>query len=309
MPQNLALAAAAIAFLAVALLSGAMTFVVLERRAPTRKRLEGIAGTGATGVVPVATTLLVEQPPPNVQRVTRFIPKSPTDMSRLQKRLARAGSHSAYGPVLFSSLELGLPVLVATLVVYFGGTGKNLVLAAIAAIIAYLVPGFVLSAKIEKRKKQISHGLPDALDLLIVCVEAGLGLDQAVLKASEELDVSHPALAEELKMLTIETRAGKPRLEAFRNFADRTKVEDVRLLVSMLTQTDRFGTSVAQALRTFSETLRTKRRQDAEERAAKLGVKLVFPLVFCLFPALYVVTLGPAIIQFVRVFFGQVMQR
>jgi len=157
------------------------------------------------------------------------------------------------------------------------------------------------------RQKAVRNGLPDALDLLIVCLEAGSSLDQAIVKASNELEVAHPALADELKLITIEIRAGKPRIDAMKNFADRTKVQDVRALVSMLVQTDRFGTSVAQALRTHAETSRTKRRQRAEERAAKLGVKLVFPLVFLLFPALYVVILGPAVVRFVRVFMEQAM--
>ena len=134
------------------------------------------------------------------------------------------------------------------------------------------------------------------LDLLIVCLEAGSSLDQAIIKASEELAIAYPALAEELRVLTTETRAGKPRLEAFKNLAQRTKVDDVRALVAMLVQTDRFGTSVAETLRTMADEMRTKRRQAAEERAAKVGAKLVFPLVFCLFPALYVVMLGPAVI-------------
>jgi tight adherence protein C len=133
-------------------------------------------------------------------------------------------------------------------------------------------------------------------------VEAGCGLDQAIVKASEELDLTYPALTHELRLITTEIRAGKPRLEAFKNFAARTAVDDVRALVALLVQTDRFGTSIAQALRTHAETSRTKRRQRAEERAAKVGVKLVFPLVFFLFPALYVVILGPAVIQFIRVF-------
>jgi tight adherence protein C len=178
---------------------------------------------------------------------------------------------------------------------------------ALAALLGFQIPAFVLHRKTLARQKAIRNGLPDALDLFIVCLEAGSSLDQAILKASEELALTHPALAEELKMLITETRAGKPRLEAFRNLADRTGVDDVRALVSMLVQTDRFGTSVAQALRTHAETSRTKRRQRAEERAAKIGVKLVFPLVFLLFPAFFVVTLGPSVILFIRVFFGQVM--
>jgi tight adherence protein C len=129
-----------------------------------------------------------------------------------------------------------------------------------------------------------------------------LGIDQAVMKCAEELQIAYPALAEELRFVNVECRAGKPRLEAFKNLATRTKVDDVRALVAMLVQTDRFGTSIAQALRTHAEVSRTKRRQRAEERAAKIGVKLVFPLVFCLFPAFYVVILGPAVVKFVHAF-------
>jgi tight adherence protein C len=166
-----------------------------------------------------------------------------------------------------------------------------------------------LSRLIEKRRVAITNGLPDVLDLLIVCLEAGCSLDQAIVKATEELAIAYPALGEELKMVTAETRAGKPRLEAFKNLEARTKNDDVRALVAMLVQTDRFGTSVSQALRTFAEVTRTKRRQRAEEKAAKIGVKMVFPLVLCLFPSLYVATLGAAVIQIVHVFFGQVVGR
>jgi tight adherence protein C len=134
--------------------------------------------------------------------------------------------------------------------------------------------------------------------LLIVCLEAGSSLDQAIVKASEDLAIAYPELADELRILSTETRAGKSRLEAFKNLAQRTQVEDVRALVAMLVQTDRFGTSVAQALRTMADDMRTKRRQAAEEMAAKVAVKLVFPLVLCLFPALYVAILGPAVIEF-----------
>ena len=177
----------------------------------------------------------------------------------------------------------------------------------VAALAPRLLPGFVVGRKITARQKQIENGLPDALDLMIVCLEAGSGLDQAIMKVSDELELAYPALAEEFRFLLTETRAGKPRLEAFRNFSKRTGVDDVRALVAMLVQTDRFGTSVSQALRTHAEVSRTKRRQRAEEKAAKLGVKLVFPLVFCLFPAFFVVTLGPALIRFIRVMFGQIL--
>ena len=175
-------------------------------------------------------------------------------------------------------------------------------IALFGAAIGYLVPGFWLGRQTTLRQKQIRNGLPDALDLMIVCIEAGSGIDQSLVKTSDELDISYPALAEELRLITTEMRAGKPRLEAFKNFASRTKVDEVRSLVAMLVQTDRFGTSIAMALRTHAEVARTKRRQNAEERAAKIGVKLVFPLVFCLFPSLYVAILGPAVVDYVRVF-------
>jgi tight adherence protein C len=190
------------------------------------------------------------------------------------------------------------------LVVPFSDAG---LIVAATAIAGFLLPGFVLERKIKARQRIIQNGLPDALDLLIVCLEAGSSIDQGIVKVADELELAYPPLAEELQMIITETRAGKPRLEAFRNFAKRTGVDDVRALVAMLVQTDRFGTSVAQALRTHAETSRTKRRQRAEERAAKIGVKMVFPLVFFLFPAFYTVILGPAIIRFIRVFFGEVV--
>ncbi len=206
-------------------------------------------------------------------------------------------------------LEITLPIVLGLTSIFVIGTaGKGWLIAGFLAILGYLAPGIMLGRMIERRKKELQNGLPDALDLLIVCVESGSSLDQAVLKTSQELGVSYPALAEEFRLLNVEVRAGKPRLEAFKNLASRTGLDDMRSLVAMLVQTDRFGTSIAQALRTHAVTLRTKRRQRAEERAAKIGVKLVFPLVFFLFPAFYVVTLGPAIIQFARVFFGQVVQ-
>jgi tight adherence protein C len=173
----------------------------------------------------------------------------------------------------------------------------------VAALIGYMVPDLWLSRKINQRKRLIQNGLPDALDLLIVCVEAGSSLDQAILRTSEELEIALPAMAYELRTLATEIRAGKPRLEAFQDFAKRTNLDDVRALVTMLIQTDRFGTSIAQALRTHAETSRTKRRQRAEERAAKVGVKLVFPLVLCLLPALYVVCLGPVAVRIYRTLF------
>ena len=287
------------AFLLVALLSGWATSAALSAASPERRRLRqlgiagGYEGTGAVN--------LVDAIDPRLKRIPG-VPKSPKEMNRLRRRLAMAGYQQPSAVVVYAGAQLITPILFGgTLLLLMGGR-SGLLLALFAGAIGYLLPGVFLARRIEQRKLQIRHGLPDALDLLIVCVEAGCGLDQALIKASDELEIAYPALTHELRLITTEIRAGKARIDAFRNFAARTKVDDVQSLVGLLVQTDKFGTSIAQALRTHAESSRTKRRQRAEERAAKVGVKLVFPLVLFLFPALYVVILGPAVIQFLRVF-------
>lgn len=301
-------------FVSVALLSGIGASAVLSSRATERRRLRqmSLAGAGAATAGPLgsaAPVFLTEQINPKLEKIARTIPKSPKEMSRLRRRLAAAGIQSFGAAVFYAVAEMTLPVLFAAPALLWMAGRAAWIVAAIAAMVGYMIPGLILAHLINKQKRRIENGLPDALDLMIVCVEAGCGLDQAIQKTSIELEISHPELASELRLITTEVRAGKNRMEAFKNFAARTRVDDVRALVAMLVQTDRFGTSIAQALRTHAETSRTKRRQRAEEKAAKIGVKLVFPLVFFLFPAFYVVTLGPAIIQFVRVFFGQVVAR
>ena len=294
----------ALLFVSVAVLVGLGASTVLARTAPERRRLRQIAVAGG-GVQSLELDRpgLIERPDPRLERLTKILPKSPKELGRLRRRLALAGISSYRAAVAYSIAEIGLPIIFGIVAFSFLVGPMRYLMTVLAVLVGWMVPGLILSRLITLQKRRIEDGLPDALDLMIVCVEAGSGLDQAILKTSEELMISHPALATELQMITIEIRAGKPRLEAFKNFAARTKVDDVRELVAMLVQTDRFGTSVAQALRTHAATSRTKRRQRAEERAAKIGVKLVFPLVFFLFPAFYVVTLGPAVIQFIRVLF------
>lgn len=291
-------------FLSVGLAAGSVASLVVSNGALGRRRLRTI--TSDRGAVLVKQSgQLVDSMTPAVQRMAKFIPKSPKEMSRVQRRLALAGYHGMTPALLFTATEFLLPVVLGGAALLFGPAGvARLIVAAFCAAVGYMIPGFVLQRQIGQRKKIIQNGLPDALDLFIVCIEAGSSLDQAIVKTSQDLDVPYPPLAEELRMITTEMRAGKPRLEAFKNFATRSGVDDVRALVSMLVQSDRFGTSIAQALRTHADTARTKRRQRAEERAGKIGVKLVFPLVFCLFPAFYVVTLGPGAVQFYR-FFSQ----
>ena len=300
-------------FVSIALITGLGASALLAGTSTERRRLRQMATAGG-GVATLSfgaseAIRLTERISPRLERIAQTMPKSPKEMGRLRRRLAVAGIHSFGAAVLYSVAELTLPFLFAGPALLWLVGPVAWIVAVIAGLIGYMIPGLILARLIHNQKRRIENGLPDALDLMIVCIEAGCGLDQAIQKTSVELEISHPALASELRLITTEVRAGKNRLEAFKNFAARTKVDDVRALVAMLVQTDRFGTSVAQALRTHAETSRTKRRQRAEEKAAKIGVKLVFPLVFFLFPAFYVVTLGPAIIQFVRVFFGQVVNR
>lgn len=288
-----------VVFVSVACAAAAIFSLVFDQQPAAQRRLATVAQTptGASS----SESLLGDQLTPLNKRMRSFVPKSPKEMSRLQQRLALAGYYGTWPATC-----LALAQVVTPIAFFFGylalfGT-RYFIFAVIAAGFGYFLPTLWLGRAIEKRKKEIRNGLPDAIDLMIVCIESGSGIDQAISKVAEELALAYPALAHELEMIGTETRAGKPRLEAFKNFADRTKVEDVRSLVTMLVQTDKFGTSVGQALRTHAETSRTKRRQRAEEKAAKLAVKLLFPLVFCLFPAFYVIVLGPSMVKIFRNF-------
>jgi tight adherence protein C len=286
-------------FASVALAVTALASLAFRWSTPGQREVRKLSHRGMEGLL--ADVELAEVAAPWVKRFQQVVPKSPKELSKLRRRLGTAGYRSLPAAVVYGAAELILPLLLGGVALLLFGFSKwHIVL--FAAAIGYMLPSMWLGRRTTLRQKQIRNGLPDALDLLIVCIEAGSGIDQALVKASDELDISYPALAEELRMVTTEVRAGKPRLEAFKNFASRTKVDEVRSLVAMLVQTDRFGTSIAMALRTHAEVSRTKRRQNAEERAGKIGVKLVFPLVFCLFPSLYVAILGPAVVDYVRVF-------
>jgi tight adherence protein C len=299
MPLDVLVTLAA-AFMFVALVAGYGTSALVSAISPERRRLRQMA-TAGSGAVFDAQLTLVDAVDPRLKRIPG-VPKSPKEMGRLRRRLARAGYTSATALLVYAAATVVTPVIFAVVAVSLLGLGKGWILGLIGAAIGYLLPSLALGRLTERRKREIREGLPDALDLFIVCVEAGCGLDQAIVKASDELGLTYPALAYELRLITTEIRAGKTRMEAFKNFAARTLVDDVQSLVALLVQTDKFGTSIAQALRTHAETSRTKRRQNAEERAGKIGVKLVFPLVLFLFPALYIVILGPAVISFIRVF-------
>jgi tight adherence protein C len=240
------------------------------------------------------------------KRIGEKVPRSPKELGNLRLRLVQAGYRRDEAITIFFGMRvmfaLSLFVLFSTSIL----TRPNMLLALGGLGLGYILPGMILARLAKRRAHRIRLSLADALDLLVVSVEAGLGLDQAMSRVGAELAFAYPDLSDELRLINLELRAGKPRSEALRNLADRTGVDDLSSLVTMLIQTDKFGTSVAQSLRVYSDTLRTKRRQRAEEAAAKTGVKMVFPLVFCIFPAIWVVTIGPAAIRFVTVLFPMI---
>ena len=244
-----------------------------------------------------------------VKRLGELVPKSASETGKLQRKLVAAGYRQHEAIWIFFGIRIGVALAcfaISTVPIFFR---PNLAASLGAAGLGYLLPSMILGRQARRRQHQIRLSLPDALDLLVVSVEAGLGLDQAIQRVGDELAFAHPDLADELRLINLELRAGSARSEALHNLATRTGVDDVASLVSMLVQTDKFGTSVAQSLRVHSDTLRTKRRQRAEEAAAKTGVKMVFPLVFCIFPAIWVVTIGPAAIKFVTVLFPLARQQ
>jgi tight adherence protein C len=287
-------------FGSLALLAGTATSALLARQAPGRRRLFDMP-QGRTGVL-TENQLLSDGPTIAQKKLASFVPRSPKEMGRLQRKLATAGFHGFTPVLIYSASQLALATIGFVLIFFVLGMRTGWLFGIAGAVVGYLLPGYFVVRRIRLRKKQIQNGLPDALDLLIISLEAGLSMDQAILKCSEELTIAYPALAQELQLVNTETRAGKPRVEALKNFSRRTGVDDVRALVAMLVQTERFGTSIAQALRTHAEESRLKRRQRAEEAAAKLSVKLIFPLVFFLLPAFFVVAVGPGVIKFVELF-------
>jgi tight adherence protein C len=234
-------------------------------------------------------------------RLGAAAPRSDSEMGRLQQRLVTAGYRQREAVVIFFGLRIVIAVVSFLVVESPLNPRPSLMLALAACGTAYILPGIVLARMAKRRQHRIRLGLPDTLDLLVVCVEAGLGLDQAIHRVAEELAFAHPDLSEELRLINLELRVGKARADALHNLAARTGLDDVSSLVTMLVQTDKFGTSVAQSLRVHADTLRTKRRQRAEEAAAKTGAKMVFPLVLCIFPAIWVVTVGSAVIKFIQI--------
>ena len=240
-----------------------------------------------------------------VNRIGSAVPASGRDLPRLKRRLIRAGFRSPHAARYFQGIRL-----VATLLFAAAGlvgawqvraAAENLFWSALAgAAVGYLAPTQYVLLCIRRRQRAIARGLPNALDLMVVCVESGLGIDQTMLQVAKELQSAHPEICSEFTVMNLELRAGSRRAEALHNMAERTAVDEVKKLVAVLVQTDRFGTSIAQCLRGHAEYLRTMARQRAEERASKLAVKLIFPIFFCVLPALFVVSIGPVLTRLVR---------
>lgn len=240
-----------------------------------------------------------------IKRLGNFVPQSPKDVTVMQRRLIRAGirKEGALKVLYGAKVATGIifPILVLTVMSGVStDSGNRIAVALAAAAVGFFGPNEYVRRMAGKRQHQIARGLPNALDLLVVCVESGLGLDQAILQVSKELEHAHPEISEEFGFVNLELKAGKRRVEALRNLAERTGVDDLKKLVAVLIQADRFGTGVAQSLRAHADFMRIQARQIAEEKAAKLGVKLIFPIFFCILPSLFLVTIGPVAMKIVR---------
>jgi len=287
-------------FLLVALVTAFLSFRLLNLRGRYLDRLAARVQT-VSPFLPSPSLIWREL----VSWIGMFVPAAPKDLPRLKRRLVRAGIRNPNAVRVFHGTRAVSTVVLALAAFGVGvrsyvSTQNLIFLTGGGLFLGYQLPMQYLLLRIRRRKHAIEKGLPNALDLMVVCVEAGLGLDQTTLQVAKELQTAHPEICEEFAVMNLEMRAGKRRVEALHNLADRTGVDELKKLVAVLIQTDRFGTSIAQSLRGHSEYMRVMARQRAEERAAKLAVKLVFPIFFCVLPSLFVVTIGPVMTHLIR---------
>ncbi len=294
--------------LAALLLFWGVAAVIGRRLDPARRRLRQIAGAGdepaGDGLGQILSGVL--------QPVERFVLPQGAEREGTRQRLLFAGYRSPSAVATFYATKLAVSALlvvgwfaIASFLPRLSG-GRVTFIALAVCFFGMLLPSIWLDRKVKLRQKLLRDGFPDALDLLNVCVESGLGLAQALQRVADELDVSHPELGSEIAQVTAQMRAGVDRETALRGLATRTGLDDIRGLVSLLAQTLRFGTGISDALRVYSEEFRDKRMQRAEEAAAEIGTKLIFPLVICLFPSFFVVAIGPAVIRLSEAFGGMV---
>jgi len=307
------LAVATLTFLALMTVMSLAGYRMLYKPGRFLKQLGNpVIGDGARHIA------IDDQPQPStlvtmLQRIGSHVPTSAIETADLRTQLIRAGYRSESAPTVLYGLKIvAILAMLTPCVMLQSGMPPNPVmkLALLASGVAagWILPRFVLERKVRKRQNIVRLSLPDALDLMVVSVEAGLGLDQAIQHVGRELQESHPELSEDLSLVTLEMRAGKRRSEALHNFADRTGEPEVRKLVAILIQNDRFGTSMGESLRNHSDFLRTRRRQEAEERANKVGVKLVFPIFFFILPSMMIVAAGPGMLQIFKYLFPMMKQ-
>ncbi len=297
--------ATGLTFLVIVVIAGALVYAFSPGEFPIADRLSRLWQ-------PLAAQRKVTFRERQTQKATRvlsdvgkLLPSSTKDLSSNKLMLVRAGYRRPEAIMALRGAKILLPLILGG-TVYFTGiyTINPMFVWIIALMGGFMLPDLWLARRVKNRQNTLRKALPDALDLLVVCIEAGLGLDQAFIRVSQELRITHRELCEELDLVNAQIRVGRTRIEALRELASRTGVDDIKALVAMLIQTDRFGTSVAQSLRVHADDMRVKRRQRAEEAAAKTPVKMVPPLVFFIFPALFVVILGPAMITIYRQFIG-----
>ena len=289
--------------MAACVLAIAIMFVVVGASDPMRRRLHRLVGDKEKhgGSMEGFVKALKSASP-------FILPKKGWERSRITAKLVHAGIREPtaltvyYGTKLLCGVLFPAVVLIAASWFPQFTTLQVLFSAGLASFLGMLVPNAVLDHLFEKRMRLLHNAFPDALDMLVVCVEAGLGLGQAIQRVADEMAVSHPVLSEELALVNAEIRAGVDRVQALRNLADRTALEDIRGLVALLSQSLRFGTSIADTLRVYAEEFRDKRMQRAEELAAKIGTKLIFPLVVCIFPSFFLVAVGPGILGVLKAF-------
>lgn len=297
----MAIVVSCVVFLVMAVL---LSLVGMRLYVRPREAMERVAGTVVEqhDVAPSHPSLVFRD---LMKRLGALVPVSPKDVTVMQRRLIRAGlrQENALKVLYGCKLVFGVlfPVAAFFLATNMQAEASNEVMAVlVAAAAGFFGPNEFVRMAAKRRQKHIQRGLANALDLMVVCVESGLGLDQAILQVAKELEKAHPEITEEFAIVNFELKAGKRRAESLRNLADRTAVEDLKKLVAVLIQADRFGTGIAQSLRAHSDYMRVQARQVAEEKAAKLGVKLVFPIFFCILPSLFVVTVGPVAMKIVR---------
>lgn len=292
-----------ITFVVFAVVAVAISLVGMKLWVQPKEAIERVTGSGYQQEENVVHPSLVFRDLMN--RLGDVMPTSPKDVTAMQKRLIRSGFRKANALKMLYGAKVGLgvlmPVVAAVIVANTNTEGTMKIMFIVASAAAgFFGPNEYVKIRGQKRQKEIQRGLANALDLMVVCVESGLGLDQAIIQVAKELEHAHKEITEEFALVNYELKAGKRRIEALRNLADRTSVEDLKKLVAVLIQADRFGTGVAQSLRAHADYMRVQARQIAEEKAAKLGVKLIFPIFFCILPSLFVVTVGPVVMKIIR---------